>query len=219
MSSQCPVCGADTVDFMHQKTKITYHDCHRCGYIHKNPAFYPASAAEKAVYLQHNNSLAQADYVAYLRHFLDNALIPHLRADRRHGLDYGSGPNPVLATLLERDYGMKMRLYDPFFHPDSRYADDMYDFIVSTEVFEHLREPMAVFAGLAARLRPGGVMALMTLFHPDDEDAFRNWWYIRDITHIGFFLPRTFALMADTLGLAVIATDNRRYVTISKKQG
>lgn len=39
----------------------------------------------------------------------------------KSGLDFGSGPSPVLAMIMERDYGFDMDIYDLFYSPEKPY--------------------------------------------------------------------------------------------------
>lgn len=214
----CPICGRITKASTHPKTKITYHHCSYCGYIQKDKFAFPTDEAAIKKYLEHHNSLEREDYVNYLKDFIDQALWPYVSKDQLLGLDYGCGYEPVLKAILERDYNAKVVDYDLYFHNDHGYLDNRYDFIVSTEVFEHLPDPLADLRRMAGLLKDGGVIAIMTLFHPDDPIAFNDWWYIRDVTHIGFFRSETFRVMADIIGIECVHTDNRRYIALKKSK-
>ena len=109
------------------------------------------------------------------------------------GLDFGCGPAPALAELLQQQ-GFEVALYDSFFRPDSAALDGDYDFICATEVVEHLRDPDQVFRNLFNMLKPGGWLAIMTKLVIDQE-AFSQWHYIRDLTHICFYCRNTFAFI------------------------
>jgi hypothetical protein len=54
----------------------------------------------------------------------------------------------------------------------------------------------------------------MTLFHPKEKDEFFDWFYIRDPSHVTFYTPKTFEVMADKVGFKVIETNNYRYITL-----
>lgn len=214
INSTCPICGRNTKPSVHPKTKIIYHHCSYCGYIQKDISAIPSPEAAVKKYLEHHNSLDNADYVSYLKAFIDQALWLFIGKNNPEGLDYGCGYEPVLKAILERDYHALVTAYDPYFHDHRGYLDKRYDFIVSTEVFEHLSDPLADLRRLAGLLRDGGVIAIMTLFHPDDPNTFNDWWYIRDVTHIGFFRPETFKVMAKLVQLDYIITNSQRYVTL-----
>ncbi len=67
---------------------------------------------------------------------IDPAL-PYLTAGMT-GLDYGCGPTPTLSVMLRRE-GIRCEDYDPFFvgHP----LQKTFDFVFSTEAFEHFFHP------------------------------------------------------------------------------
>ena len=72
------------------------------------------------------------------------------------GLDFGSGPGPTLAVMLE-EAGLKVRLFDPFYAPDETVWTERYAFIAASEVLEHLRDPAGELDRLFGVLNPGGV--------------------------------------------------------------
>ena len=205
----CPVCSASAHVIVDEKTSITYHCCTACDYWCKAPEHHPTLPEQKPRYDLHENDPDDPGYRAYFQRFLDWVL-PQVTTQGR-ALDFGSGASDLLATMLS-EAGFDATRYDPIYHPDTGYRGDHYDLIVSTEVFEHLSDPMAVFAHLADRLAPGGYLALQTQFHPDDAAAFLRWYYRLDPTHIGFFTPRTFQKMARQQGLAYLSDDGANKV-------
>ncbi len=162
-------------------------------------------------YDQHNNSLENKGYVAMFERFLEP-----LALDKPLDiLEYGSGPGPVLATLLAQK-GHRVRLYDPIYAPQVLREDEQFDVITSTEVIEHIDDVLGVFEMWLAHLRPQGRIALMTQFHPQNDEAFGRWWYVRDPTHIGFFTPRTFDYLASKFGLKMLHIDTKSVVVLQK---
>jgi 2-polyprenyl-3-methyl-5-hydroxy-6-metoxy-1,4-benzoquinol methylase len=89
--------------------------------------------------------------------------------------------------------------------------------ITSTEVFEHLKEPKAVLKTLVNSLNDKGYIILMTQFPPSDDEEFLKWWYRRDITHISFFTPKSFQIMAEELGLKVLKIMDKNIVVFQKQ--
>ena len=83
-----------------------------------------------------------------------------------------------------------MRLFDPLFFPEPEPLEDLYDFIVCTEVIEHFHRPVQEFLRFDRMLSPGGWLALMTCFQTDD-DRFAAWHYRRDPTHVVFYCETT----------------------------
>ncbi|MBI5201901.1 MAG: class I SAM-dependent methyltransferase, partial [Elusimicrobia bacterium] len=114
------------------------------------------------------------------------------------GLDYGCGPGPT-ASVMMRERGFAMTDYDPYFAPDAAALSRSYDFVVATEVLEHLRRPAGDLARLDGLLKPGGILGAMTGVLEDDA-AFAGWWYRGDFTHIAFYRPETLAWISRRFG-------------------
>lgn len=70
-------------------------------------------------------------------------------------LDFGCGAGPVLKRPLEEG-GFRVHLYDPFFYPDREVLDEEYDFIIASEVLEHLYNPYEEIIRLKRCLKRGG---------------------------------------------------------------
>ena len=182
----CPLCAELGQDF-YQDRRRHYLRCGRCLLVWVPPAFFLPPAAEKAEYDLHQNS---PDDPAY-RAFLGRLLVPLMRRlpAAASGLEFGCGPGPALAAML-REAGHEVRLYDPFYFPDIDALEGCYDFITATEVVEHLHRPGAELQTLWSRLRPGGILGLMTKL-VRDRDAFAKWHYKNDPTHVCFFSVET----------------------------
>ena len=115
------------------------------------------------------------------------------------GLDFGCGPTPLLVRVLEEE-GFKMEVYDSFYETDRAVLDQKYDFVVSTEVLEHLSDPLNVIKKLLSLIRSNGVLAIMTL--PFDSSVeFQGWHYKNDATHICFYSIETFNWLSEPLGI------------------
>ena len=211
---KCPVCQNSSEAFLDPSSRIRYHACGACGYLHKDPQHHQDLAGQKARYDLHQNHPDDPGYRAYFQRFLDFVLpfIPH------HGgkaLDFGSGESDLLASMLE-EKGFDPMRYDPIYHPDSAYVSEAFDLIVSTEVFEHLDDPLRTLWHLAEHLKPGGYLALQTQFLPESREAFLNWYYRLDPTHIGFFTPETLEVMARACGMLYVADDGINKVIFQK---
>ena len=212
MTIVCKICGSETEGFHHEKFGMIFHQCRGCSFIWKDSSVHVGPEEEFEIYETHNNSIHDEKYVRYLKDFVDAAVIPFIGGGGK-GLDFGSGPVPVLSTILERDYGFSMDIFDKFYATEKVYSDKSYDLIISTEVVEHLDDPLKYFRLFKGLLEDDGVLAIMTLFHPEDRESFLDWFYIRDQSHISFYTPRTFEVISEKLGLDFIYTDNHRYST------
>lgn len=181
----------------------TYARCHACALISLEPTQRPLPLAEAMRYTEHRNVEGDAGY----RRFLERLSIPLSRrlSPGQHGLDFGCGPAPVLATIMT-GMGFPTVGYDPLFAPQEELLARRYDFVSCSEVVEHLHDPSAVFELLGRLLDGGGVLGVMTRFHRP-EIPFEHWWYRRDTTHVCFYAEETMRWIASHHGWAVEIPD------------
>lgn len=188
----CPLCG-ETHNTPFWKDKYReYLRCQNCHLVFVPKAWHLSPEDEKACYDLHENSSDDAGY----RRFLSRMYSPivELVAPSAKGLDFGCGPAPVLAEMFAES-GYIMKVYDLYYAHNPDVLTETYDFVTSTEVVEHLVNPQEVMANLLSMIKPGGFLGLMTKLVKDQE-AFKNWHYIRDKTHISFFSKETFEWFA-----------------------
>lgn len=181
-----------------------YHRCVRCGQIQCAVNDLPDRIDERERYDEHNNDLGDSRYREYLSTFIDTAVAPHLPSPARI-LDYGSGPEPALATLLgERGYAVA--IYDPFYAPDPTPLEEerRYDGITAVEVVEHFHEPRRELDRLFSLLRPSGYLAIRTGVYTGDPPTFTEWWYRRDPTHVSFWTAKTIAWLQGAFDLDLV---------------
>ncbi|CAM4196086.1 class I SAM-dependent methyltransferase [Lacicoccus alkaliphilus] len=211
MNHFCKICRSEAILPYGLSGEETFHYCPDCEYISRNINQRLSRSAEKETYDLHENSIEDPRYVDYFYKFLNAAVFPYVPAGK-DGLDFGSGPSPVLAQLLERAR-YRMDIYDEFYASEKIYEHKKYDLITVTEVVEHLADPVPYFKLFAAHLRADGILAVMTQFHKNDPVHFHKWHYMRDPTHISFYTPKTLEHIAWTAGLKIIYTDHLRYTT------
>lgn len=87
-------------------------------------------------------------------------------------------------------------------HPDRLTGDllelalepDVFDFVYSFQVFEHLPEPRPVLEELLRLTKPGGYILIHTDMETRERDSegFENWWYVAPPDHCSFFRHKTF---------------------------
>jgi SAM-dependent methyltransferase len=194
----CPVCDSPAIrPLLQDRQGRAYHRCETCLASILDPAHHVPREAERAHYLTHENAVDDPRYRAFLAR-LASPLLARLKPGSR-GLDYGCGPGPALAAML-REAGHDMQVYDPYFAPDATVLEGTYDFITCTETAEHFHRSGEEFARLASMLRPGGILAVMTMFQTDDA-RFEGWHYRLDPTHVVFYRAETFRVIAARLGL------------------
>ncbi len=184
----CPLCSVTRNSLFHQNRDREYYRCAQCQLVFV-PADQRLSAGEeKAIYQLHDNDPDDPGYRRFLSRLAEPLL--HRLADRCQGLDFGCGPGPALAAILE-EHGHQVALFDHFYADDEQVLHHQYDFITATEVVEHLYVPGLELKRLWQCLKPGGWLGIMTKL-VSTQQAFANWHYIRDPTHVCFFSQQTF---------------------------
>jgi SAM-dependent methyltransferase len=196
----CILCGAPPDRLIAAVGPRRYYACGTCGLRYLDPACHPSPDEEEARYREHRNSGDDPRYVAFLAR-LGDQVIARLDAGAV-GVDYGCGPAPVLGRLLQ-DAGFPVVSYDPVFVPVALPAAHTVDFVTCSEVIEHAHTPGRLLDDMSRLLRPGGLLAVMTSFVPDDE-RFATWHYRRDHTHVGFYSPQALAWVARRRGWSLV---------------
>lgn len=202
----CGLCSSQRASLFHQHLSRPikgrrYYQCSDCGLIQVAQIDRLSLAEEKSVYDLHDNDPNDRRY----RNFLSQLTTPLVTLLNEHqntfsqqplqGLDFGSGPGPTLSGML-REQGFNCFDYDIFYAPEAKRLLAEYEFITSTEVFEHLAKPAKVLDQLNTNLKPGGFLALM-MQRPDEQDNFANWSYIKDPTHISFYTDQALDYIAN----------------------
>ena len=219
---QCKICqGENLKQFSGSSLKADYYICRECEFIFIDENKICSPSEEKSRYEAHDNSQSNKGYVNWLNSFLQEAVLPFKNGSQKNtgtltALDFGSGPEPVLAALLEEE-GFCTTIFDPYFSPDQSYKEKTYDLITSTEVLEHLLDPMPVLRQLSDLLNPDGLLAVMTNFHPGEGETFNNWWYVQDFTHISFYNLKTFQQIEKLLPLEIVYRNDRNICVFKKK--
>jgi SAM-dependent methyltransferase len=191
----CPVCRNDRSAFYGYIEAIDYYQCRVCLAIFTDPKALLEKEQEHARYLLHENNADDPGY----RRFLERLAVPvNSRLNTpSEGLDYGCGAAPLLAEILE-EYGHSMQVYDPYFFPDTAPLQRSYDFITCSEAAEHFYNPAEEFERLAALLRPGGILGIMTSLWDESID-FATWYYRKDPTHVVFYHRQSFQTLSESL--------------------
>ena len=130
-----------------------------------------------------------------------NVLLEYISKDDI-GLDFGCGPGPTLSHMC-KDLNIQQDNYDPIFFNNENVFKKKYNFVTSTEVVEHLYNPEKEFERLFTLLKKNGVLGIMTQFYSDDI-IFKNWFYIKDITHVVFYSKQTFKYLAKKYNKRII---------------
>ena len=212
--SKCKICNHQTKELAHIKIPQIYYYCPNCKLITLKESMIHSKKAEKADYQKHENSLDSPGYVTMFEDFIEKAIDPYIKAPAKV-LEFGSGPGPVLAHLL-KEKGFDVDQYDPYFSTKRVYEGNSYDLITSTDVIEHLKNPLKELQLLVNLLNPGGYLALMTKFHTDNEDNFWQWQYRREKSHIAFYREDTLNYLTDIFDLKIVYCDKVKICLLQK---
>lgn len=112
-------------------------------------------------------------------------LLKAIGADRRSGLDAGCGEGHLLSYLYKKkilgrmiavDLDDRKLSYARKHYPNCEYrsgdiqslpfADNTFDFVLTTEVFEHLPDPESALSEISRVAKPGGHLVISVPFEP-----------------------------------------------------
>ena len=188
----CPLCESLETKFYEHAMDRVYSRCANCELLFVNKTFLLDKFEEKKRYNLHENSINDLRYIQFLSQ-ITAPLIARLKP-KSSGLDFGSGPEPVLAQLFEKK-GFTMSVFDPYYANNPNVLNEYYDFITLTEVAEHLYNPSKEFKKLVKLLKTKGYLAILTL-RTDSVQDFKNWHYQKDETHVCFFSDKSMKYLA-----------------------
>ena len=177
-------------------------------YVDKN--HLPTSEKERERYERHQNSIHNNGYVTFLNTAIE-ATLPFLQ-EGMAGLDFGCGPNPVLSKLLQMR-GLSCDDYDPYFFPHK--PNRTFDVIFATECLEHFHSPCVDISYISSLLAKNGILTIMTSLW-EEEMPLKDWFYLRDQTHVSIYHNNTMVYLARTFNLEIVYTDQKRIILFRK---
>lgn len=203
----CPLCYSENSNRIDGPDKRIYYKCDTCLLIYVDSIYHPSKEAERIRYLAHENTIESTGYVNFLNkaispamQFLHNAMI---------GLDYGCGPKPTLSKLLAQQK-IQCENFDPIFYPNGK-TKQQYDYIFSTECFEHFFFPSHDIEKIISCLKKNGYLIVMTELWNKLED-FKTWSYPQDFTHSVFYHKTTIDWIATHFELKIVYCDEKRVI-------
>jgi 2-polyprenyl-3-methyl-5-hydroxy-6-metoxy-1,4-benzoquinol methylase len=208
---RCLLCQTPSENVARHRDRDVYR-CPECQLAFLDPGHHVTNAEARAEYLLHDNTMECRGYVRMFEKKI--ATLGEHCTGISSVLDYGCGPGPVLVELLRRG-GYDAYGYDPMFFADAD-LERTYDCVISTEVFEHFMDPAAEFPKVHRLVKPGGILAIMTLHHDDGTDL-STWWYLNVPSHVVFYSSRTFEWIADRYGYDFVHADDKRFVILRRR--
>ncbi|MFI8380322.1 class I SAM-dependent methyltransferase [Leeuwenhoekiella sp. NPDC079379] len=191
----CLLCN-HSADFLGSFQNRNYNRCTYCASVFLDTCDLPTYIKEKERYDKHENTSDNSGYLNFLKPLL-NAVSKDQNKEKK-GLDFGSGPNPVLTSYLQEN-GYQIKPYDPFYSNDISLLDYTYDYIICCEVIEHFHNPNLEFTKIRALLNPDGKLYCKTNMLSDSIN-FENWWYKNDFTHTFFYTEKALRFIKDKFG-------------------
>ena len=181
--------------YFHQDKFRNYLRCPNCQLVFVPSQFHLSAAMEKAEYDKHQNNPQDIGY----RTFLSRTVKPLLAQISKQGLglDFGCGPDPTISEML-KEQGISVKNYDLYYFNKPQLLTKAYDFVVMTEVIEHIAKPQKLLEQLDFLLKANGLLAIMTK-RVSSQNAFANWHYKNDPTHICFYSIETFQWIAQKM--------------------
>ncbi len=214
---KCPLCHHPSPSFHLQADLREYWLCPKCALVFVPPEFFISQEDEVNRYREHENNLDNVGYVKMFQEKINT--VKKISPGVNTVLDYGCGYEPVLKTLLSRE-GYQADGYDSNFFPCEE-SDKEYDLIISTETFEHFKEPRNELTRLVPRISNEGYLAVMTRFYPVKNntlcpETFSKWYYKRDPTHVAFYCPKTFSWIADEFAMNICHNNENDFIIMQK---
>ncbi|MFC1566823.1 class I SAM-dependent methyltransferase [bacterium] len=190
MQAACILCNDTNVVILFKDTREYLH-CQNCDLVFV-PAYQRLKPSEELKrYNFHENNPDDKRYKGFLNKLFEP--VNERIKPNSHGLDFGSGPCPVLSFMFE-EKGHEMQIYDHYYANESAVFGTQYDFITATEVLEHLFYPNKELDRVWSCLKPNGILGIMTKFSPDLK-KFAYWYYKNDDTHVAFYSKKTFEFL------------------------
>ncbi len=194
----CPLCFSTHHTVFEIDQKRSYLLCQHCSLVFVPRDQLINDEEEKKRYELHDNSETNFDYKNYIENMAH--LVHSFLKKGSTGLDFGCGITRILENSL-KEKGHEVFSYDKFFLPDDSVFENKYDFIILSEVIEHLKKPFEDLMKLTTLLHEDGFIFVKTKLRPENPEKFKNWFYKRDVTHVQFFSDCSFEHLSNTLQL------------------
>jgi hypothetical protein len=208
----CPLCLAKghVLENVSGPDKREYRRCTNCKLIYTSIKYQQSKSQQKKHNEAHANGIDNAVYVKFLETAIEPAL-PYLENDHV-GLDFGNGKDTTLSEMLA-DKGITCQPFNPL--QASELMASEYDFVFSTEYFEHSFLPAKELKKIKGILKLGGYLIVLTALYKDTTQ-FKNWYYPKDPTRVSFFHSSSFDFICKKFGFTVVSSNDTSVVVLQK---
>ncbi len=231
MNIKCIICDNATQDIF---TRGKYHflKCEECTFIFVDP-----HQLKKDYYKQYENSLLSLKYYQATqsydhRSFVERlAMIDKLVSKAGNLLEIGSNIGTFLKAAQEKGWktvGIEPNkavqqytrqnlpntlIYNKFFNSrTARNITEKYDLIYSSDVIEHVDDPVAFITAAKNLLKRNGLLVMVT---PDFDSILTRAFQIKPKEHLTYFNKRSITKLSNITGLEIVSLQNtHRYRNI-----
>lgn len=140
----------------------------------------------------------------------------------KHILDYGGGMGTLAQIIAQSNQNINVDIYEPYpsqiavkrleKYPNIKFVDKLkqckYDCLVSTDVLEHVADPLSLFAQMIESVKLDGYLIIANCFYP----------VIKCHLPQTFHLRYTFKTFAKLMGLKLIGVCQGSHATVYVKE-
>ncbi len=191
----CRICNTSSNQYY--KDSRVFYKCPQCSLI------FTEHSLDKEGQEEHYKGQWKNSSKEHVVALADNLLTIINKYKKHKLLDFGSGSGSLTDEFTSR--GIDTTPYEPMIHGNLKEQNyqDKFDAVIATEVIEHLPNLWNELKNIMEVLTHDGIAIFTTLMTnafvdtPNEQFAFRKWWYKDDLTHVSFFCNRSLAKLSE----------------------